>query len=164
MDPTLGLVVFLGSVFWLGLVAIIGGFLHGRRERMLTHTERMKALEMGLPLPDAPDVARLKAIHGTGGSSDEEVGATPQLSLARTCYKTALWVAFWGFLFSAQGSVMNFANGVALAVGISTGAVCVTCVICGTILAARAPAPYSMPHHAKHQTDPDVFDVVGRRG
>ena len=51
MDSAVGLALFLGSLVLISLVAIIGGFLHSRRERLLTHTERMRALEMGLPVP-----------------------------------------------------------------------------------------------------------------
>src|ERR1022692_4591955 len=42
----------LGSVVLIIVVAIVGGFLHSRRERLLTHAERMKALELGREMPD----------------------------------------------------------------------------------------------------------------
>ena len=42
------LVLVFGGMILIGLVAIVGGFLHSRRERLLTHQERMKALEQGL--------------------------------------------------------------------------------------------------------------------
>jgi len=48
----------------LALVGIVGGFLHYRRERLLTHKERMKALELGAELPDDVATARIKAVYG----------------------------------------------------------------------------------------------------
>jgi hypothetical protein len=165
-SSTIGLSLFLGSLVFVGLVAILGGFLHARRERLLTHAERMKALELGKPLPDDPQTTKLKAIYGTGGGSVAEGSSDglPQASLAATCYRTALWVAFWGFLFAAQSGAMNLANGVAIAIGASTGAIGVTCVICGTILAALPTKAAARVSYDKAHTDPDAIDVVGSRG
>ena len=42
--------LFAGMLGLIALVAIVGGFLHYRRERLLTHAERMKALELGRTL------------------------------------------------------------------------------------------------------------------
>jgi hypothetical protein len=160
----IGLGLFLGSLVFVGLVAIVGGFLHSRRERLLTHAERMKALELGQPLPDDPATAKLKAMTGGDSSQEGASNDTPQMALARTCYKTALWVAFWGFLFAAQTSAVNWVSAVAIAIGASTGAIGVTCVICGTILAARSTEKRTPDPYAKARTDPDAYDVVGSRG
>lgn len=156
---TLVLTTIVGSAL-VGLVAIVGGFLHYRRERLLAHAERMKALELGRELPDDAATARIKAVfRGTsaGGSDDSE-----DFSPARKCYSTALWVAFWGFLFASQVDVHG-AHAVAIAIAASVGAVGVTAMICGTILASRVSVPRS-PVASKGPTDPDAFDLVGRRG
>jgi len=41
----------LGGTFLVCLVAIIVGFLQSRQMRLLTHQERMKALELGREMP-----------------------------------------------------------------------------------------------------------------
>ena len=82
----------------ISLVAMVGGFLHLRRERLLTHAERIKALELGRTLPVGVAAARIKA--ALGSSSDAE--ANEENSLPRKCYSTALWVAFWGFIAASN--------------------------------------------------------------
>ncbi|MFI5458829.1 MAG: hypothetical protein ACHRXM_25655 [Isosphaerales bacterium] len=137
MNPDTTNVIYslLGGTFLIALVAIIGGFLHYRRERYLSHQERMKALDLGREMPDHAATARIKAAFGTlsGGDKEEESG-----SLSRKCYSTALWVAFWGFLAASQGGWVNHA--IAIAIASSAGAIGVTGMICGTILAVRSPA------------------------
>ena len=48
--------VVLGGVFvfvlLMTMVPIVGGLLHAHRERQLLHAERMKALELGIVLPE----------------------------------------------------------------------------------------------------------------
>ena len=152
--------VLLGVVL-TGLVAILGGFLHYRRERLLTHTERMKALELGLAMPDDAQTARMKAIYGTSTSSED----TESGSLAPQCFKTALWVAFWGFLAAAGPGNTGVNPGVSYAIAASAGSIGVTAMICGTILAtrARAAAPRSLAS-CKPTTEADAIDVVSSRG
>jgi hypothetical protein len=138
--------VVLGLSATLGLVAIIGGFLHSRRERFLTHTERMKALELGRELP----------AHS---------GSVEEASYARKCFSTALWISLFGFGASAQSGM----HGVNIAVASAAGAACVTAIICGTILAFREASTRSRPvsgHWPNHKplADPDALDVVSRRG
>jgi hypothetical protein len=151
--------VVIGNVALISLVAIVGGFVHYRRERLLTHQERIKALEMGRDLPDDKATAQLKAIFGTtsGDKYEKESG-----SLARTCFTTALWVAFWGFLFAGQSGVGNQA--VAIAIAASTGAIGVTAMICGTILAMRTSPEPTQNLASKPRIETDAFDVVSRRG
>ena len=84
------LFMLFGGGLFIGLVAILMGFLQARRERLLTHAERMKALEMGRPVPDSPDVARIKAAMGTG--TEEEPTAPLTARYARRCFGVALWV------------------------------------------------------------------------
>jgi hypothetical protein len=148
-----------GGLFLIGLVATIGGFLHHRRERLLTHEERMKALELGRQMPDDAATARIKAAFGVSSSGDK---AEESDSLARKCFSTALWVAFWGFLAASQGGWVN--HSIAIAIAASVAVIGVTAFICGTILAARSPAKPSGTSHAKEHFEADAFDVVSRRG
>jgi hypothetical protein len=149
--------LLLASLVLISLVAIIGGFLHYKRERLLTHQERMKALEFGRELPDDPTTARTKAVFGgsLGGASDEAGESLP-----RKMITTVLWVAFWGFLFGGPAGAANHA--VAIAMAAAVGAIGVAATICGTILALRLPTATSAT--SKPHIDSDAFDVVSRRG
>ena len=143
----------------VALVAIIGGYVHYRRERLLTHQERMKALELGREMPDDAATARIKAAFGTSSSSSDDDTSE---SLPRKVFTTALWVAFWGFLAASQGGTANYA--IAIAIAASTGAIGVVAVICGTILALRASPTPTQTHMSKPTTESDAYDVVSRRG
>jgi hypothetical protein len=150
-----------GAVVLISLVAIVGGFLQCRRERLLTHAERMKALELGQSMPDDAATARIKAVYRAASRTDDEEGGT----LARKCFTTGFWVAFWGFLAAAGHGSAGASPGVAYVIAASTGAIGVTAVICGTILAARVPAEgTSRFAPTKPVTESDAFDVVSRRG
>ena len=142
----------------LGLVAIVGGLLHYRRERLLTHQERMKALELGRELPDDAATARIKAAFGDDKSDDK----AESRSLARTCFSTALWVGFWGFLAASQGGWAN--TGIAIAIAGSAGAIGVTAMICGAILGMRESPASPTAVAAKSVVESDAFDVVSSRG
>src|SRR4051794_2365969 len=96
----------------IAVLAILGGFYIAIRERSLTHTERMKALELGRELPDGAAVARIKAAFGHKGGSDDDEGG----SSARKCFSTALWVAFWGFGAAAMHGGVGLNAGVAYAI------------------------------------------------
>src|SRR5262245_42733288 len=91
--------LIFGWVFVIALVSIIGGFLHVRRERLLTHAERMKALELGREVPDSAAVARIKAAFGASAQADEDAGTW---SPARKCFGVALWVPIGVALLSTQ--------------------------------------------------------------
>ena len=147
-----GLALFLGGLMLIGLIAMIGGFLHYRRERLLTHTERMKALELGRELPDDAYTTRLKAIFGSTDQPEEAPGGIK--SLASQCYSTTGWVSGCGFLFAMMGSSNQ---GVAYAVAAAAGAVGVTGLICGTILASRAPDPAPTRVASKPRFDPEAI-------
>jgi len=149
----------LGFTFVIALVAIVGGFLHYRRERLLSHKERMKALDLGREMPDDAATARIKAAFGTLASGNE-TGASE--SLARKCFSTALWVAFWGFLAASQGGWMNHA--IAIAIASSVGVIGITAMICGTTLAIKSPADGAHRPVSKPATEADALDVVSRRG
>jgi hypothetical protein len=161
MDPNAVNLLFalLGGLILIAVVAIVGGFLHHRRERLLTHAERMKALELGRDMPDDAATARVRAAFGQSAGTGVEEGPA---SLPQKCYSTALWVAFWGFLAASQGGWVNHA--IAIAIAASVGAIGVTAFICGTILAARAPAAPAVNRATKDHVDADAFDVVSRRG
>ena len=123
----------LSGGFLISLVSIVGGFQHAKRVRLLTHEERMKALELGRELPTDEPVAP------SGGESKPE-------SLPRKCFSTAFWVGFGGFIAAASQGFTPAAglgiagHGIAIAIAASTGAIGVTALICGTILAAKTPS------------------------
>lgn len=161
------LLLTIGGGMLIGLVAIIGGFLHHRRERLLTHAERLKALELGRSLPDDSYAARLRAVwngQGSQGKRDDGTPTDPDRALVRKCYSLALWVAFWGFLFGAPIGAQSTAALVALVA--SVGAIGVTSVICGTVLASRVAARPPVDHTAngKPAFEGDAYDHVGMRG
>jgi hypothetical protein len=161
MDTTAAIVIGIAFVFLLSVIPIVGGFIHAHRDRVLTHTERMKALEMGRELPGHEATARLRAAFGQPAPADEGDVA----SLARKCWSTALWVAFWGFGASAGLGGASVSSGVALAIAVSAGAIGVTAMICGTILASTAAVNAPLNGYAKHRIhDADAIDVVSRRG
>jgi hypothetical protein len=149
----------LGGTFVIALVAIVGGFLHYRRERLLSHKERMKALDLGREMPDDAATARIKAAFGTFARGNESEASE---SLARKCFSTALWVAFWGFLAASQGGWVN--HGIAIAIASSVGVIGITAMICGTTLAMRSPADGAPGPVSKFAADADALDVVSRRG
>jgi hypothetical protein len=137
------------------LVPIFGGFLHYRRERLLTHAERMKALEMGRDLPEDVATARIKAVYGS--SDKPENGSGGAKSLAAQCYSTTGQIAGGGLLFAWLAGASGAAP-VAYAIAASAGAVGVTGLICGTVLAWRTPSPAPEPSMAfsKPRYDPEA--------
>src|SRR4051794_11744320 len=96
----MGLGLFLGSLIFTGFVAMIGGLLHARKKRLLTHAERMKALELGQPLPDDPGTSRAREI-AKAAAPIETPEDHPQMAMARKCFGSIAWVAFWGFASAA---------------------------------------------------------------
>src|SRR4051812_16053418 len=96
----IGLGLFLGSLMFIGFVAMIGGFLYARRERLLTHAERMKALELGQPLPEDPGTSRAREV-AKAAAPIETPEVHPQMAMAHKCFGSIAWVAFWGFAFAA---------------------------------------------------------------
>ncbi len=152
----------IGMLFLLTVIPIVGGFIYAHRERALTHAERMKALELGAELPDRAATARIKAALGQPTGEVDGGKDSP----SRRCFSTAVWVAFWGFAAAAGLGGADVNTGVAYAIASSAGAIGVTAVICGTVLASRsAHAAYDAINHAKHANDDaDAFDVVSCRG
>jgi hypothetical protein len=152
----------IGVLFLLAIVPIVGGFMYARRNLLLTHAERMKALELGAELPDQAGIARIRAAQGPAPGVEE--GGKD--SLARKCFSTALWIAFWGFGAAAGLGGADVNAGVAYAIASSAGAIGVTAMICGTVLAWRPPSelPYSDAHAKPMNHEADAFDVVSCRG
>lgn len=153
------LYMLVGGVTLVSLVAIIGGFLQCRRERILKHRERIKALEMGRAVPDDSAIGRIKAAFGGSWNQDAgDEGGSP----ARKCFSTTLWIAFWGFAAASQAGFRS--PGVSIAIAGSVGAIGVAGMICGTILALRPPAGYAPRPMSKPVVEADEFDVVSCRG
>jgi hypothetical protein len=144
-----------GGGLVIGLVACIGGFLHARRNQLQLHEERMKALELGRELPDDPATAQIKAAQQSEAIEAETPKGSPSKpsSPAAKCYSTTSYACGTGFVFAwlAQSN-----QGVAIAIAAATGAVGVTGMICGTILAAKAREPEPDPFMvAKPRYDPE---------
>ena len=129
----------IGGAFFIGLTACIGGFLHARRERLLTHAERMKALELGREWPDDPATAKLKALQTPEADDPSSPPGRPgePKSLAAKCYSMTTAACSTGFVFAFLSSSNQ---AVAIAIAAATGTVGVAGMICGTILAARESA------------------------
>ncbi len=139
----------------LCLVPIIGGFLHYRREPLLYphRADEARRSRWGRDLPDDSATARVKAVYG---SPDKPEGApSGEKSLAVQCYTTTGWVAGLGLLFAMQASGNP---GVAYAIAASAGAIGVTGMICGTVLASKTPSPAPNPSMAfsKPRFDPEA--------
>jgi hypothetical protein len=171
MDTNVAITVFVGGLFLAALVAIVGGFLHTRRERVLTHQDRMKALDLGREIPGDAVTARMElgsvvSFHNNKveSSGDNEGGSR---AISQKAFSTALWVAFWGFLAAAQS--VSIGQGpaivaVAVAIAVSAGAIGVTSVICGTILAVHTSSSHTSRAPGKMLIDSDELDVASRRG
>ena len=113
-------------------------------------------------MPDDAATARTKA--GMGQATGVATGSTR--SLAGKCFSTAVWVAFWGFAAAAGLGGAAVSAGVAYAIAAAAGAIGVTAVICGTILASRCDRLDRVANsHAKEATDDiNAFDVVSCPG
>jgi len=121
---------------------------HAARDRELQHTERLKALEVGRLLPGDPPP------HGLNGSAGSAI---------------AVWVPICALgiaLGATRGSDLSDAANVVA--WISAGSVGVTGVICGTVLALRAPIREVESNEpffpAKPASEEGEFDTVCRRG
>jgi hypothetical protein len=153
-DP-IAMAAIIASAAVIGLMIVVGlpvwmGIRQNRRDRDLQHAERMKALELGLiPPGEAPrpwTPVRLAAAIG-------------------------LWVpiAVFGGAFLAASSGYREPGP-----WWAAGSIGVAAVLSGTFLILRLPAtawttdlPRSDPIPRAQKfpvTDPDAFDVAGRRG
>lgn len=133
-----------GIVMPILLVPSIMAMRLRSRKREWEHLERMKALEMGVPVPgNEPWLARVCMAIGAG---------VPIVSFVLA------WIA------NESGPNGEIAWASATLVG-GMG------IVCGTILASRlltsrnrAQAALRTERNGKPLFDPDTYDVVGRRG
>jgi hypothetical protein len=143
----LALLIMIGLPIWLTA-------RHSRFERQLLHTERMKAMELGLPPPDQA---------GAGGAE-----GTP----ARPWTLLVVWVPL-GIFGATLGATLWGDIPIPSVVWIAAAGLGVTSIICGTILLLRHPdsSPAVVSPRAadaapapKTDLDADVLDTVGPRG
>jgi hypothetical protein len=138
----------------LGLLVVVGlpvslGLRHAARERELEHTERMKALELGRPWP-----GETAARHASASSKAVTLG---------------VWVPLGalGIALAATSGPGGFRHD-ATFVWLAAGAVGLSGVVCGTMLALRESASGVSPpppvNAVKGALDADALDVVSRRG
>jgi hypothetical protein len=155
---------FLAFLTIVSLAGIVGLLLKERRDRLLTHQERMKALELGRDLPGAAATAPINAVNGIAITADNgRSGENEKRSVAGRCISTAFWIGFCAFVTAPGAAAISPATAIAIAG--SAGAIGVTAVICGTILAIRFPPPSARPcTGSKPVTESDAFDVVSMRG
>lgn len=121
----------------IGVPIVLGIRLDARRREM-EHQERMRAIELGRPLPD------------------ETGWWTP----ARLAVGIGIGVPIGVFAIGVKAAELS---GAAPFIWPSAGAVGVAAVICGTVLAARAtmnPPNTSANAHAKPYVHPDVYDAA----
>jgi hypothetical protein len=143
----------IGGTILVSLVAILGGFAHYRRERLLTHQERMKALELGREVPEDPAITRARV--AAAQIEDASDAGNEEKSYAGKCFSTAGHACFWGFLFAIGAAAKEGGNapGAAYAIAAAAGAVGVTGLICGTVLASRTTASAEPPTKARYGHD-----------
>jgi hypothetical protein len=140
MDPIL--IPIIGMMIPIVIVPTALGFKHARFLREVKHEERMRAMELGLTLPEDEAFSPAKLAAGIG--IGVPIGS--------------FFLAWLADLTSNGGE----------AVWMAVSSIGLSGVICGTILAARhfatrnKPATYS--NAIKPEYDPDAYDVVGRRG
>jgi hypothetical protein len=149
----LAVVIAIAVVAILLIVVALPVVLNMRqaaKDREFQHAERLKALEMGRPLPGETAIVGSPKVAGAG------VGVWVPIS--------ALGIA----LAATGGSVESQAADVAI--WVSAGCVGVTGVICGTVLALRgtardgrtaAPGASAKNSHSFEEVE---YDTVSRRG
>jgi hypothetical protein len=148
--------ILLGLLILVGLPVVLS-IRMGARHRELEHEERMKALELGRPFPGDPL------------PNDESQAVSPMDKGVRIGILVPLGAL--GIAFVATTTLSNGTTSmVPMAIWISSAAVGVAGVICGTVLAMRAPAAPTVPSRARGASlkpapfEEDALDLVGRRG
>ena len=126
----------LGATF----IPIILGFRHARRTRELDHAERMKALEVGRPMPgegkNEPSSNSSRIALSIGAGVPIGVFGCAWLTSTAAGYHESIWIA--SALVGTAG------------------------VVCGSILAALSIK--SEKSSAKPVVEEDAYDVVASRG
>jgi hypothetical protein len=116
------------------------------KDREFQHAERLKALEMGRPMPG------------------ETVAQGPASAIG-----IGFWVPICVFGIAVGASQVSHGAATEVAIWVSAGCVGVTALICGTILAMRAQAldgraADHLASAAKPSFDEHEVDTVSRRG
>ncbi|GIW86109.1 MAG: hypothetical protein KatS3mg108_0433 [Isosphaeraceae bacterium] len=147
--------------------ALIGLYHQARRQRELAHKERLRALELGMPLPGAvPWPALMVILIGAG---------VPIAALAAALLATAIGPRAPQSADPVILTIWSRQNPPTAYYGVvwgSAAGVGITAVIAGTLLAWRlmnAQRPSDRladpTYAAKPELlDPDAFDTVSRRG
>ncbi len=153
MSPAdLKLVGIVGAAVVLVLMIVVAlpvvlSMRHAARDREFQHAERLKALEMGQPLPGDPAA---EDPHGDGGT------------------KIGVWVPLGALAIALAATRGAGDSPAAVANWVAAGSVGVAGVICGTILAANAPSRATPARGGRAAAKPvfgeDDVDTVSRRG
>jgi hypothetical protein len=163
MEENLFMALIVAGSVVLGLAIIVGlpvvmGVRHARFVRELQHAERMKALELGQPMPATPAEALAASVNTPGSPS-----GSPGAKIAVTVPLGALGIAW-------LTTTTPWQNGVASGmIWGAAGLVGVAAVICGTVLTIHDSARHERTRARgaspkPYQHDPDELDVAGRRG
>ena len=140
-DSALGWAMIAGVAIVMIVVGlpVILGIRSEMRKREMEHTERMRAIELGRPLP------------GDGGWSSP---ARLALAIGAGVPIGTLGIAWLAAVSTDEATAFIWP---------SAGAIGVAAVICGTVLAARIPHESSRiapDPHAKPVVDPDAFEFA----
>jgi hypothetical protein len=126
---------------------VVLGMRQAARDREFEHAERLKALELGRPLPGDP------ATDGSTRRGDNGIG---------------VWVPLGALAIALAATRGSDNSPAAVATWVAAGTVGVAGVICGSILALRAPSPGDpAPRNLvpiKPPSEEDAVDTVSRRG
>ena len=152
MSPVdLWLAGIIGTAVVLVLLIVVAlpvvlSMRHAARDREFQHAERLRALELGQPLPGDPatDVAPRQAGTGIG-----------------------VWVPLGALALALSATRDAGDSPVAVATWVAAGSVGIAGVICGTILAVKAPPPATRVRGCaptKPVFGEDDVDTVSRRG
>jgi Flp pilus assembly protein TadB len=126
------LAALFGGVFVIAIVAIVSGVRHEARKRELSHIERMKALELGQPLPGDPISESIKALRASRDANAMAKEAETPAGLARLLVMSTM--ALPGLAVAAS-VIFNIHGSEAIAMWVAVAAVASTCAICGTLVA-----------------------------
>jgi hypothetical protein len=143
LGPTL-MVIGVVAIGTLGLVLVVGlpavlGIRSENRKREMEHLERMRAIELGRPLP-----------------GDQGARGPAKMALAMG---VAVPIGVFGIAWLAA----NDAGAASPFIWPSAAAMGVAAIICATVLASRAYASEPEPRPdpaAKPYVDPDAYDAV----
>jgi len=151
MDGQSWLFVFVPSIIILGftvsILPIVLAFKHSRRQLELDHAERMKAIELGQPVPR----------QGAGEDDHSTRAARLAMALGVVVPLGSLGCAFFASL----------ALGFHQDIWVAGGMVALGGVLCGGLLAGQTfGANKSSPGRTdlKPYVEEDAYDVVGARG